>query len=144
MKRNKSKLCIFLLLVLVLPTVLADELLVDIEQGDCVSVDLNEDDISDVIICYNDDESITIDDVIAIDEEVESTFDEDTVVIPSSITTIKKYELPFDEEKFKMEIVRGYLLYLGILGGLLIVCFILIGVLFGRLAKKPKRRKKKK
>lgn len=132
------------LLLLVLPVVSADEIFIDVELGDCVSVDLNEDEISDVIICYNEDDTITIDDVIAIDEELESTFDEDTVLIPSSITTIKKYELPFDEEEFKTEIVRGYLLYLGILGGLLIVCFILIGILFGRLAKKPRKRKKKK
>tara|TARA_Y100000034_G_C6667211_1_gene292759 strand:+ start:88 stop:528 length:441 start_codon:yes stop_codon:yes gene_type:complete len=146
MNRNdKFKLNIlFLFLVFTLPFVQAEEILVDVELDSCVNVDLNEDEIADVIICYNEDESITVDNVIAVDEELVSDFDENSVIIPSSITTIKRYELPFDTEEFKNEIISEYISYIYLLSSLVLICFVLICYLYNQVTKKSKRRKKRK
>ena len=139
MNKIKSSI-VFLLLILTLPIVYAEDILVDVELGSCVNVDLNEDDIADVIICYNDDETITVDNVIAVDEELISDFNENNVIIPSSITTIKRYELPFNTEEFKNEIVNEYVNYIYSLSALVLICLVLIVYLYNKISKKPRRR----
>lgn len=115
---------------------------VDISLGECASVDLNDDEIPDVIICYNEDESITIDDVIAVGEDIESVADGNTtIIIPSITTSIKKYELPFDEEELKNEIIGQYSKYIYSLGFVILVCLVLIVILFNKIDKKTKERK---
>ena len=90
---NKYKINILVLLLIFLPLIHAEEeFVVDVGKGNCVDVDLNYDEIPDVIICYNEDESVTINDIVSVDEDLESVIDEeDTIIIPSSTTTIKRY-----------------------------------------------------
>jgi len=162
--KNKFVSLLVLVMFFSIPLVFAEEpaIYVDVSKGDCVSVDLNDDEIADVIICYNEDDTITIDDVIAIDENIESVINDSTIIIPSSITTIKKYELPFDEEKLKNEIMTEHMKYFYILGILVILSLILIifdifsktRCLFNlcrfknskrkKISKKVKKRKKKR
>tara|TARA_Y100000310_G_scaffold340924_1_gene438366 strand:+ start:1974 stop:2438 length:465 start_codon:yes stop_codon:yes gene_type:complete len=154
MIKNKI-LGLVIVIIFSFPLVLAQDeppIYVDISQGECANVDLNADGIPDVIICYNEDDTITIDDVIAIDESVDPIADGNvTLIVPSSITTIRNYELPFDEEELKNEIIGQYSTYIYILGGVILLCLVLIVVLFNKIDRKRKitrklhkKRKKRK
>jgi len=94
---NRILSLFFLVFFFILSPVLAeDELPVSVEvvQGECINVDLNQDQIPDVIICYNEDDTITIDDLISIGEDIPPVSEDNvTIIIPSSVTTIKRYEL---------------------------------------------------
>ena len=109
--------------------------------GECASVDLNEDEIPEVIICYNEDETISIDDVIAVDEAIEYSESETPLIFPST-TTIRKYDLPFDEDELKNEIFKQYSLVIYSLGGVIIVCLFLIGILFNKIGSKNNKKRK--
>ncbi len=140
---NRILSLFFLVFFFILSPVLAeDELPVSVEvvQGECINVDLNQDQIPDVIICYNEDDTITIDDLISIGEDIPPVSEDNvTIIIPSSVTTIKRYELPFDEEVLRDQIIGEYSNYIYALGGVSLISLFLIVILFNKLEKRKKK-----
>ena len=90
----------------------SDPITIELEDGECMAVDLNNDTFEDVIACYNSEDGVTVNNIVIIDEEMEPAIDEDsTIVAPITYTTENTYVTTVDtkkmEEEFLKKLARG-------------------------------------
>ncbi len=121
----------------------SDPIEFDLAEGECNEVDVNADELQDVIVCYEEG-SVTVDNIVFVDSTIDSAYNEETTVLfPYSITTTKKYELPFDENTIISKITQKYVPILSVMGTMIVaLSFISIRSLF-LTRQKPKRKKRK-
>ncbi len=123
----------------------SDPIIFDLIIGECKDVDMNADEISDIIVCYEEETGdVTVNNLVTVDDSIVDEYNEDTTVIsPVTVTTTKIYELPFDEELVISELTKKYMPIVSVMGMIIVILSILsIRSLFVA-QQKPKRRKRK-
>ena len=143
--RKYSIVFIFLFIALsFLVSAEGEDIYVDLDVGMCSNVDVNDDEFEDIIICYNEDGTVTVDNIVFVDENMESVLDDDTtLLIPATYTEVKTYSSLFDEEEFRAEIFKEYMSYIYGLGAVLFICIIMIIILFSQKSKRSIKKTRK-
>lgn len=123
----------------------SDPIIFELDLGDCKDVDMNSDEISDLIVCYEEETGdVTVNNLVTVDDSITDEYDEHTTVIsPVTVTTTKIYELPFDEELIISELTKQYLPIVSIMGMIMVILSILSIRTLVVAQQKPKRRKRK-
>jgi len=85
----------------------SDPITIELEDGECMAVDLNNDTFEDVIACYNSEDGVTVNNIVLIDENMEPAIDESTTVIsPVTYTTENTYVTTVDSKKLEKEFLN--------------------------------------
>ena len=85
----------------------SDPITIELEDGECMAVDLNNDTFEDVIACYNSEDGVTVNNIVIIGDEMEPAIDEySTIVAPITYTTENTYITTVDTKKMEEEFLR--------------------------------------
>lgn len=91
----------------VIVTLYSNPVEVELRAGECKAVDINEDEYEDLIVCYDEEYGVTINNIIEIDENLESPIDEDEAIIsPITYSTVNEYIVTVDREALEKEILE--------------------------------------
>lgn len=91
----------------VIVTLYSNPIEVELRAGECKAVDINEDEYEDLIVCYDEEYGVTINNIVEIDDTLESPIDEDKTII-STITysTVNEYIVTIDRDALEREILE--------------------------------------
>lgn len=88
-------------------TIHSNPVTIELGEGECKSVDINEDTYEDVIVCYDKEYGVTINNIVLLDEELESPIPEDaTVISPITYSTVNEYVFDVDEKELEKSILE--------------------------------------
>ena len=107
--------------------IFSDPITVILALGECSNVDINSDDLADVFVCYLESGELTVDNIVTVNEEItqEAINPETTIINPLTITTVKQYSVPFDEELFEKELLQKYAPYALVVTAIVLVLLVL-------------------
>ncbi|MBT4334215.1 hypothetical protein HOD61_00125 [archaeon] len=103
-------------------TLHSDPVQLNILVGSCEAADVSGDSIEDIIVCYHDDDSLTINNIVVAEEGLDSAYDLDSEILPTiTIETTKEYNLPLSDDEIINKVMEKYTPVLSIFGALLLI-----------------------
>ena len=88
-------------------TIRSNPVTIELEPGECESVDINEDTYEDVIVCYDEENGVTLNNIVIVDEDLESPIPEGaTVISPITYSTVNEFIFEVDKKEWEREILE--------------------------------------